>query len=116
MSAWTKSSRRLANEGGFALAVVLLILAVILLLGITPDTSWADPTSLHSWHYDPSWAYSGSNGAGYGNYVVGNAANLDGAGRTFTSSGSTHAAGGALMNASLTNTAPDPHLMGAPVS
>ncbi len=71
-----------------------------------PTTSWADPTSADFWKYNPpacSWAYSGGSAAGYGNYFGGNAANLDSAGRTFASSGSAHAAGGALAKASLAN-------------
>jgi len=81
----------------------------------TPATSWADPTSATFWKYNPytaptpcSWSYSGSSAAGYGNYFGGSAANLDSAGRTFTSSGSAHAAGGALVSASITNTVSDP--------
>ncbi len=85
----------------------------------TPDPSWADPTNATFWKYNPpacSWTYaSGGGGYGggatYGNFWGGTAGNLDSAGRTFTSStssGSSHAVGGALVNASLTNTASDP--------
>ena len=168
MTGWTKSSRRLANERGIALAAAMLTLVLILLLGTTlvqvsmsenlaativadegkafyagetglreamyrmrldpaalsdegdtaysatadpvvigkqgtPDTSWADPTSPNSWHYNPSWTYSGSNATGYGNYFGATAANLDSAGRTFTSSGSSHGGSGSLVNATLAN-------------
>ena len=179
------SQRRLANEGGIALAIVLLILAVVLLLGTTlialsvtedragsivanmkkafsaaeagiqeamyrmrlnpntlpyegvnpgipcaatadpgvvgyvqgtpPNAVLAipspDPTNANFWKYNPpacSWIYAGSSAAGYGNYLGGTAANLDSAGRIFTSSGSSHAAGGALVNATLSNTVSDP--------
>lgn len=81
----------------------------------TPTISWADPTSATFWKYNPytaptpcSWSYSGSSVPGYGNYFGGNAANLDSAGRTFTSSGAAHGAGGQLVNSNITNTASDP--------
>lgn len=64
-----------------------------------PAPSWADPGNANFWKYNPptcAWAYSGSSATGWGNYLGGNAANLDSAGRTFTS-------GGALVNANLTN-------------
>ena len=76
-----------------------------------PAPSWADPASANFWKYNPPaclWTYAGSSAAGYGNYLGGTAANLDSAGRTFISSGSSHAAGGLLVNANLTNTASDP--------
>ncbi len=73
----------------------------------TPDTSWADPTSPNFWHYNPSWSYSAGGGYGgstvYGNFLGGAAGNLDSAGRTFTSSGSSHAGSGSLVNANLAN-------------
>lgn len=72
----------------------------------TPAPSWADPGNANFWRYNPptcAWAYSGSSATGWGNYLGGNAANLASAGRTFTSSGATHAAGAALVNANLTN-------------
>ena len=77
----------------------------------TPDPSWADPTSPNFWKYNPpacAWTYaSGGGGYGsgavYGNFLGGVAGNLDSAGRTFTSSGSSHATGGALVNATLAN-------------
>ena len=65
----------------------------------TPAPSWADPGNTNFWKYNPptcAWAYSGSSATGWGNYFGGNAANLNSAGRTFTS-------GGALVNANLTN-------------
>lgn len=71
-----------------------------------------DPGNANFWKYNTpsgcSWTYNGSNTTGYGNYFGGNAANLDSAGRTFTSSGAAHGAGATLGNASLTNTASDP--------
>ena len=72
----------------------------------TPTTAWANPADANFWKYNPPtcfWTYSGSSAAGNGNYLGGTAANLDSAGRTFTSSGSSHAAGGALVNANLAN-------------
>ena len=72
----------------------------------TRDVSWADPTNANFWHYNPSacsWTYSGASVAGAGNYVGGTAANLNSAGRTFTSPGGVHAAGAALAAANLTN-------------
>ena len=73
-----------------------------------PDPNPGNP---NFWTYNSptcSWAYSGSSAAGYGNYFGGIAANLDSAGRSFTSSGSAHALGGALVSANITNTAIDP--------
>ena len=75
----------------------------------TPTTSWADPTSLSFWKYNPptcSWSYTAGGGYGSGipgNFLGGIAGNLDSAGRTFTSAGSAHAPGGALVNATLSN-------------
>ncbi len=72
----------------------------------TPDTTWADPTNANFWHYNPSWSYTAGGGYGGGtpgNFLGGNAGNLDIAGRTFTSSGSSHTASGSLVNASLAN-------------
>ncbi len=77
----------------------------------TPAFSWANPGDANFWKYNPptcSWTYSGENATGYGNYFGGSPANLNGAGRTFTSSGSVHALGGQLVNADITNTASDP--------
>jgi len=156
--------RRLADQGGMAVVVALLVLALLSLLGITlmglsvtesqigsnesdlkkalfaaeagiqeamyrmrldpgtstdegdtacstaadpvvignqgtPTVAWANPTDPAFWRYNPptcAWTYSGSSATGWGNYFGGNAANLDSAGRTFTS-------GGALVNANLTN-------------
>ncbi|MGH7411451.1 MAG: PilX N-terminal domain-containing pilus assembly protein, partial [Candidatus Methylomirabilis sp.] len=72
----------------------------------TPTTAWANPTDPAFWQYNPptcAWTYSGSSAAGWGNYFGGTAGNLDSAGRTFNSSASAHIAGGALINANLTN-------------
>ena len=173
MARRTKSQRRLANERGIALAVVLLILVIVLLLGTTligvsvtedqagsiradmkkaffaaeagiqeamyrmrldpnsfpnesstPYSVTADPLVVGSvqgtspnasftvlslssgisniWKYNPSWAYLGSNTTKYGNYFGKNPANLDSAGRTFTSSGLAHV-GGPLASANLAN-------------
>ncbi len=82
----------------------------------TPGTTWPNPTNANFWYYNPyttptacsSWSYSGSSAAGYGNYFGGTAANLDSVGRTFTSSGAAHGAGGQLVNSNITNTASDP--------
>ncbi len=169
-----KSKRRLADQSGIALAIVLLILVVILLLGTTliglsvtenqagstvadtkkaffaaetglqeamyrmrldpvsfpnsvegnpacsatadpvvvgqQGTSSPDPTNATIfWKYNPpacSWSYTAGGGYGGGtpgNFLGGNAGNLDSAGRTFTSSGSSHVTGGALANANLAN-------------
>jgi Tfp pilus assembly protein PilX len=76
----------------------------------TPATTWADPNSASFWYYNPptcaAWDYSydGTPVTGDGNYFGGtNKANLDTAGRTFTSSGAAHATGAPLANANLTN-------------
>ena len=77
----------------------------------TRTTAWADPTNAAFWRYNPptcAWTFSKTSppAVGDGNYFGGTAWNLDSAGRTFTSStspGSAHGAGGALINANLTN-------------
>ena len=72
-------------------------------------TAWADPTNAaFFWKYNPptcAWTFSKTSppAVGDGNYFGGTAWNLDSAGRTFTSSGATHATGGPLVNANLTN-------------
>jgi len=165
--------RRLADQGGMAVVVALLVLALLSLLGITlmgfsvtesqigsnesdlkkalfaaeagiqeamyrmrldpgtssnegdppvcstipdpvvigkqgtPAPSWADPGNTNFWKYNPptcAWTYTpdaDSDPRPPGNFFGGKPGNLDSAGRTFTSSGATHA--GALVNANLTN-------------
>jgi type II secretory pathway pseudopilin PulG len=76
----------------------------------TPAITWADPNNASFWYYNPptgaacDYSYDGTPVTGNGNYFGGtNKANLDSAGRTFTSSGVAHATGGALANANLGN-------------
>jgi hypothetical protein len=74
----------------------------------TPAPAWADPTGPSFWKYTPPtciWSYGGTSSVGSGNYWGGTAANLDSAGRIFTSSGTAHATGGALVAAALSNSA-----------
>jgi hypothetical protein len=80
-----------------------------------------DPLNTNFWRYNPlstpscSWSYTGSSASGFGNYLGGTAANLDGAGRTFkfcsatdtspycASANYTHKSGNPLASTNLAN-------------